>query len=188
MQRIHCQYQHVNRSTTSRTTYSALPYRQIDRQLARKYRRRVAAHAARYTGDATIDSMGFVCSVDDVRKCCQRIDVNRAYGCDSIHPAFLKYGGEALYTALHALFVYSYQHSVIPLQWTRSIIIPIYKDGDVAEANSYRPISLTSCIMRTMEHLVQDRLMPHIDSVLHPHQYGFRPQHSTSNAILSHAR
>jgi hypothetical protein len=25
--------------------------------------------------------------------------------------------------------------------------------------------------------------MPHIDSVLHPHQYGFRPQHSTSNAI-----
>ena len=151
----------------------------IDAQI----RRRVAAHEARYTNDATIDSMGFACSVDDIRVCCQSIDVNRAYGCDSIHPAFLKHGGTTLYTALRTLFAYSYQHSVIPLQWTRSVIIPIYKDGDVTEANSYRPISLTSCVMRTMEHLVLDRLMPHIDTILHPHQYGFRPQHSTSNAI-----
>ena len=37
--------------------------------------------------------------------------------------------------------------------------------------------------MRTMEHLIQSKLLQHIPPQLHDSQYGFRPQHSTYNAI-----
>ena len=144
---------------------------------------RVAAAARQYTDDPSEDTLNWSCTAADVERICTHISVGRAYGSDHVHPAFLKYGGTMLYAALSVLFNYSYRHSVIPLQWTQSLIVPLYKDGDKTSANSYRPISLTSCIMRTMEHLIQERLLTLVDDRLHPHQYGFRPRRSTYNAI-----
>lgn len=144
---------------------------------------RVDAAAQRYVADPSEDTLNWSCTADDVERICVHISVGRAYGSDHVHPAFLKYGGKPLYRALSVLFNYSYRHSVIPLQWTQSLVVPLYKDGDTTSASSYRPISLTSCIVRTMEHLVQERLIAFVDSRLHPYQYGFRPRHSTHNAI-----
>ena len=144
----------------------------------------VNAMADEYTDDELLDSLNWSCSVDDVERACQHIDIRRAYGSDNIHPAFLKHGGKPLYIALHHIFSYSYRHAVIPAQWKESMIVPLYKDGDTSVAQSYRPISLTSCVMRTMEHMIQDKLILHVDTVIHRHQYGFRPRHSTHNAIL----
>jgi hypothetical protein len=144
---------------------------------------RVASAARRYTINPTEDSLRWSCTAADVERICTHIDVRRAYGSDNVHPAFLKYGGKALYKALSISFNYSYRHSVIPLQWTQSLVVPLYKDGDRTKADSYRPISLTSCIMRTMEHLIQECLITLVGDRLHPYQYGFRPNHSTYNAI-----
>jgi hypothetical protein len=144
---------------------------------------RVASAVRRYSNNPSEDSLNWSCTADDVERICTHIAVGRAYGSDNIHPAFLKYGGKALYSALSVLFNYSYRYAVIPLQWTQSLVVPLYKDGDRASADSYRPISLTSCIMRTMEHLVQERLITLVGDKLHPYQYGFRPHHSTYNAI-----
>ena len=47
----------------------------------------------------------------------------------------------------------------IPKDWKKSIIIPIPKNGkDPKNSKSYRPIALTSCIGKLMEHMVQKRL------------------------------
>ena len=144
---------------------------------------RVTAAARRYDSDPSEDTLNWSCTAADVERICTRISVGRAYGSDHVHPAFLKYGDKALYSALSVLFNYSYRHSVVPLHWTQSLVVPLYKDGDKTSADSYRPISLTSCIMRTMEHLIQERLLALVSDKLHPYQYGFRPQHSTYNAI-----
>lgn len=144
---------------------------------------RVAATVRQCTASPSTDSLNWSCTPDDVEHICTHIAVGRAYGSDHVHPAFLKYGGKPLYEALSVLFNYSYQHAVVPLQWTQSLVVPLYKDGDKTSANSYRPISLTSCIMRTMEHLIQQRLIALVSTRLHPYQYGFRPHHSTHHAI-----
>jgi hypothetical protein len=136
-----------------------------------------------YTNDPTIDSVHWSCTVDEVERACSMVDVTGAQGCDNIHPAFVKHGGPALHKALHMLYQYSYRHAVIPLQWTRAIISPIYKGGDTSSANSYRPISVTCIPMRIMERLIQPRLMSLVDHRLHPFQYGFRPNHSTQHAV-----
>ena len=137
-----------------------------------------------YTNDEQLDSLNWSSTIEDVERTCKHIDTGRAYGSDNIHPAFLKHGGKSLYVALHHIFSYSYRHAVIPTQWKESIIVPLYKDGDTSLAQSYRPISLTSCVMRTMEHMIQAKLILHADTVIHRHQYGFRPRHSTHNAII----
>ena len=144
---------------------------------------RVASAAQQYIANPSEDTLNWSCTTSDVERLCTHIAVGRAYGSDHVHPAFLRYGGREFYAALCELFNYSYRHSVVPLQWTQSLVVPLYKDGDKTSANSYRPISLTSCIMRTMEHLIQERLIALVSDRLHPYQYGFRPRHSTYNAI-----
>jgi hypothetical protein len=136
------------------------------------------------TSGSDADSLQWAISVEDVAAQGDKISLRKAYGSDNIHPSFIRHGGNALHRALHYLFTYSYEHSTIPQQWTESLVVPIYKkEGDAAKAESYRPISLTSCVMRTMEHLIQNKLLPHVSPQLHDSQYGFRPQHSTYNAI-----
>jgi hypothetical protein len=134
---------------------------------------------------SNMDSLQWSITVSDVQQQCDRINIRRAYGSDNIHPAFLRYGGDVMHRALHSLYTYSYRHAVLPRQWTESLVVPIYKGdgGATDQAESYRPISLTSCVVRTMEHLVQVKLIQHISPHIHDYQYGFRPQHSTHHSI-----
>ena len=49
----------------------------------------------------------------------------------------------------------------VPDEWKEAFVSPVFKGGrkdrHVQDPGSYRPISLTSCIARTMEKLVNGR-------------------------------
>ena len=49
-------------------------------------------------------------------------------------------------------------------------------DGDAGDPASYRPISLTSCMAKVMEHMVKARLQQFLEArgLLPPEQAGFR--------------
>ena len=143
----------------------------------------VQISAQQYSDDLSVDSVQWSCTVDDVGTACESVDTTGAQGCDDIHPAFIKHGGRPLHQALHTLYEYSYRHAVIPSLWTKAIISPIYKSGDPSSADSYRPISVTCMAVRIMERLIHPRLMSFVDRQIHPHQYGFRSNHSTQHAI-----
>ena len=52
-----------------------------------------------------------------------------------------------------------------PEDWHKAVIIPIPKPGkDKTEATNYRPIALTSCICKTMEIMINDRLVWFLES------------------------
>ena len=52
-----------------------------------------------------------------------------------------------------------------PESWELATIIPIPKRGeDHAEPNSYRPIALTSCICKTLERMINVRLVWYLES------------------------
>lgn len=75
-----------------------------------------------------------------------------------------------------------------PSLWSEAIVLPIPKPGkDHLQVTNYRPISLTSCICKVMEKMVNARLMYYLESgnFLTPVQYGFRKVRSTSDALLS---
>ena len=63
-------------------------------------------------------------------------------------------------------------------------MIPILKKGkDPKKANSYRPVSLTSCVVKTMERIVNERLKWYLETetLLAPEQAGFRQFRSTED-------
>ena len=63
-------------------------------------------------------------------------------------------------------------------------MIPILKKGkDPKKANSYRPVSLTSCVVKTMERIVNERLKWYLETenLLAPEQAGFRQFRNTED-------
>ena len=64
-----------------------------------------------------------------------------------------------------------------PEDWHKAVIIPIPKPGkDKTEATNYRPIALTSCICKTMEIMIDERLVWFLESnnLISGNQAGFR--------------
>ena len=74
-----------------------------------------------------------------------------------------------------------------PNEWLKSIIIPILKPGkDKENADSYRPISLTNCICKVFERMVNTRLRYYLERnhCIDACQSGFRENHSTTDNVL----
>jgi hypothetical protein len=122
----------------------------------------------------------------DVKDQCRWQHTNTAAGADSILPLFFKHGGDELYNVLSLLYNYSWHHSVLPQAWRRANVAALYKGkGKRDVSTSFRPISVTSIIIRTFEHLLKHKLtqMATDSNIIHPHQFGFRKNHSTFDAI-----
>jgi hypothetical protein len=137
------------------------------------------------------ESNAWVFSVEDVRQQCQRQHTDTAAGSDSISALMLKYAGsgecEELYRALSLLFTASWKYGVLPQQWTEANVCALYKGkGPRHAASSYRPISVTSVVIRTFEHLIHHRLSDRLErqGSFHVTQFGFRPHRSTEDALF----
>jgi hypothetical protein len=64
-----------------------------------------------------------------------------------------------------------------------STIIPMLKKGRVTELNDYRPVALTSFIMKCFERLVNDHITSSLPNTLHPLQFAYLLDRSTDDAI-----
>ena len=65
-------------------------------------------------------------------------------------------------------------------------MIPVHKKGkNKTKAESYRPISLTSCVGKLMKRLFNTRLMWHLEDKQHisPEQAAFRQDRSTEDQV-----
>jgi hypothetical protein len=75
-----------------------------------------------------------------------------------------------------------------PQDWREAIIVPILKPNkQPTDPLSYRPISLTSCLGKIMERVLNTRLNWHLETrnLLQPNQSGFRPNRSTIDHIIA---
>ena len=67
-------------------------------------------------------------------------------------------------------------------------ITPIYKKGDKTDPANYRPVSLTSHIMKTFERVFRKNLVGFLEDnkLLSKNQHGFRKKRSCMTQLLSH--
>ena len=65
-------------------------------------------------------------------------------------------------------------------------VVPVYKRGDRQTPSNYRPISLTSIVVKTMERIIHSEVISTLEAhhLISTHQYGFRRGLSTSHLLL----
>jgi Reverse transcriptase (RNA-dependent DNA polymerase)/Endonuclease-reverse transcriptase len=118
---------------------------------------------------------------------CEHINTNTALGPDDISPHFIKHGGPMLMSCLFLLFHLCYQHGVLPSQFTEGVVIALYKNkGDRHQPDNYRPINVSSIVIRLFERLMLPTLQQYMTSCGIPsfNQYGFTKARSTYDAIV----
>jgi hypothetical protein len=76
---------------------------------------------------------------------------------------------------------------VLPEDWLDAIVVPLYKKGSKSRSENYRPISLTSVVSKIMEKVIRNEMQTFLElnSLLSPHQHGFRGKRSTTTQLLS---
>ena len=119
-----------------------------------------------------------------IRKLLMNINPSRAHGPDGVHGRVLKNCAVGLAYPLSLLFSMSYNTGKLPDKWKQAHVVPIFKSGDKHDVSNYRPISLTSLIMKTFERVIKDEILQRVEHLLDPRQHGFLAKKSCSTNMI----
>ena len=86
---------------------------------------------------------------------------------------------------LHSICQQIWKTQRWPLDWKRSIFIPIPKKGNAKECSNYHTIALISHASKIMLKILQARLQQYMNSELPDVQAGFRKDRGTRNQIVN---
>ena len=130
-------------------------------------------------GDLTI-------STEDVESVLSNLDVTSSMGPDGIHPHLLKSCRSELSYPLFCIFQKSYSTSSLPSIWKKSLVVPIFKKGSRHDPLNYRPVSLTSVCVKSLERIICKFMYDYAsdNDLLTKDQFGFRAGHSTEDQLL----
>ena len=110
-----------------------------------------------------------------------------AAGADKVHYQLLKHLPRISLQTLLNIFNRIWEQGTFPESWTKATIIPIPKPNkDHTNPTNYRPIALTSCLCKTMERMINNRLNFYLESnnIISEHQSGFRKNRSTTDQLV----
>ena len=111
--------------------------------------------------------------------------VNKAAGPDKITGKLIKTCHLQLCSVFYVLFQLCVELGEIPLQWKTAEIVPIPKKPNTVLLNDYRPIALTSLLMKSFERIVLKYMLPQVEHLLDPLQFAYRTKRSVEDATLS---
>ena len=134
--------------------------------------------------ESWIGEMAF--KVKDVQKKLADLRQDSAPGPDGITARVLKDHAEALAPALTWIYNKSMKEGVVPEDWRRANVTPIFKKGSKADPGNYRPVSLTSIPCRVMESCIRDGIVDHLErnKLIRSSQHGFMRKKSCTTNLL----
>ena len=128
-----------------------------------------------------------ICTYNRVTWAISNLQPYKSPGVDGIVPILLQKGLQVLITHLIGIFRSSLAIGYIPSPWRRAKVVFIPKMGkkDTNNPKSYRPISLTSFLLKTLEKVVDSfiRSTYLIEKPLHHSQHAYRSGRSTETAL-----
>lgn len=121
----------------------------------------------------------------EVERAIRKLKCRKAAGHDGITAEMIQAGGETVIEQIHEICQKAWELECFPTEWTRSVIVTIYKKGDRALCNNYRTISLISHASKVLLEILRMRLKPRIEEMLPETQAGFRANRSTIDQIFA---
>ncbi len=125
----------------------------------------------------------FTVSEDEVRRELMRVNVRKAAGPDGITGRVLRSCTDQLTGLFTSIFNESLATSVVPTSFKKSVIIPVPMNSKPSCLNDYRPVALTSTVMKVFERLLKKHICSSTPVTLDPLQFAYRPNRSTDDAI-----
>ena len=109
-----------------------------------------------------------------------------AAGPDGVPSSLLLKCAAELAPALKVMFSQSLTHGFIPPSLKRAAITPVFKSGTKTSPSNYRPISLTSTIIKVFERIIRKQVVAFMNRQGHLNntQHGFRSGRSCLSALL----
>ena len=119
--------------------------------------------------------------------------MNKSHGPDKICGRLLKSCAVQLSHVFNYIFNMSLKEQHVPEIWKDAVIVPVPKSSCPKTLSDFRPVALTSILMKTFEKMVRTELLRKTECVLDPLQFAYRPHRGVEdatvtlfNSILSH--
>ena len=124
---------------------------------------------------------------EDIIKACAELKSGSAAGADGIPASLLKICRKELAKPLYLLWRSSLDQGSIPSDLLLVLICPVHKGGSRGIPKNYRPVALTSHIVKVFERVIRKALVDHLErSGYFPDgQHGFRALRSILTQLLS---
>ncbi|KAI2654010.1 putative RNA-directed DNA polymerase from transposon BS [Labeo rohita] len=114
---------------------------------------------------------------------CRKQKPRKASGPDGVSPACLKVCADQLAPVFTQIFNRSLELCLVPNCLKRSTIIPVPKKPKITGLNDYRPVALTSVVMKAFEKLVLAYLKDITGPLLDSFQFAYRANRSVDDAV-----
>ena len=127
-------------------------------------------------------------SDSELTEAMNELSPNAAAGPDGFPAILLKKCSSALSPPLAIIWRSSLRHGEIPVVCKTATITPIHKGKSRAAAKNYRPVALTSHLIKVFEKVVRKRIVDFMDNhvLFNDSQHGFRGGRSCLSQLLSH--
>ena len=110
-----------------------------------------------------------------------------ATGLDQVHYQLLTHLPNSALSVFLKVYNHVWESGCFPPSWREAVVIPIPKASkDHLDPSNFRPIALTSCLCKTMERMINARLMWSLElqGLLSEKQFGFRKNRSTLDHLV----
>ena len=127
-------------------------------------------------------------SVDDVLSAIKETGRFSAPGPDKFPALILRECKDALAPTIAKLWQLSFDTSDIAEMFRSQSIIPIFKKGSKAVAANYRPVSLTSHLIKLCERIMRNQMVSFLErnNMFNPDQHGFQKGKNCLTQLLHH--
>ncbi|KAJ8021605.1 RNA-directed DNA polymerase from mobile element jockey [Holothuria leucospilota] len=120
----------------------------------------------------------------DVRKLFANVKIGKATSPDGVTNMLIKTCSSQLAPVFTPIFQRTLDEGIIPEIWKTSIITPVPKTKVVSVLNDYRPISLTSNVIKCLERVVLKLLLAEKGVSMDKNQFAYQSKRGVDDAIL----
>ena len=131
----------------------------------------------------------FVFTLEDIVEAIDEIDINSSALNEELPATITKGCKHPLSKAFLLLWKDSYDNGTIPPAYKEQFIAPVYKEkGSKLDPENYRPISLTSHVIKIYERVLRKNIVKYLEEnkLISSKQHGFRKGRSTLTQLLKH--
>ena len=125
---------------------------------------------------------------EDIIKAIKELDPYSSTPDGDIPAKILTSCSEHLAIPLKMMWAESFENGTIPPSLKNQFITPVYKKGNKTDPANYRPVSITSHLIKIFERVIRNHLVSFIEEngLMNKNQHGFRKQKSCLTQLLDH--